>query len=95
MSQAHSDWLWGYDEITWFAHQSREYRAHWLQYAWDWVHQTDSNGFLEMPGSSNGHFSGYSLGRDLANNPGPAVPSGLGDEKAIRAIWAAAAKSQK
>ena len=24
-----------------------------------------------------------------ANTPGPAVPDGLGDEEAIRAIWAA------
>src|SRR5437660_264500 len=26
-------WVWGYDEITWFAHQSREYRAGWVRYA--------------------------------------------------------------
>ena len=30
------NWVWGYDEITWFAHQPREYRSNWLQYAWDW-----------------------------------------------------------
>lgn len=28
---------WGYDEITWFARQSRAYRASWLRYATDWV----------------------------------------------------------
>jgi hypothetical protein len=44
-------YVWGYDEITWFAHQPKEYRAEWLQYAWDWVRKTDPNGFLEMPGS--------------------------------------------
>jgi hypothetical protein len=44
-------WVWGYDEITWFAHQTKDYRAKWLQYAWDWVRTTDPNGYLEMPGS--------------------------------------------
>jgi hypothetical protein len=81
-------WVWGYDEITWFAHQSREYRSNWLRYAWDWVRRTDPNGHLEMPGSRT-----MSSPRDhrrwyYANRPGPAVPEGLGDEEAIRAIWA-------
>ncbi|MBL9126992.1 MAG: hypothetical protein JNL97_05065, partial [Verrucomicrobiales bacterium] len=40
-----SVWVWGYDEITWFAHQDRDARARWLQYAWDWVRTTDTNGF--------------------------------------------------
>ncbi|HEY3915939.1 MAG TPA: hypothetical protein VGN61_15735, partial [Verrucomicrobiae bacterium] len=39
------NWVWGYDEITWFAHQSREYRSNWLQYAWNWVRSTDTNGW--------------------------------------------------
>ena len=26
-------WVWGYDEITWFAHQPGGYRADWLGYA--------------------------------------------------------------
>lgn len=39
-------WEWGYDEITWFAHQSKEYRANWLRYAWDWARRTDPNGYL-------------------------------------------------
>ena len=79
------NWVWGYDEITWFAHQTKEYRARWLQYAWNWVRQTDSNGFLEMPGSRT------AVSPDtrwyFANNPSPAVPTGLGDEGAIRAVW--------
>lgn len=87
--QAGGNWVWGYDEITWFAHQSKQYRADWLRYAWNWVRQTDPNGYLEMPGSRTmrsplDHHSWY-----YANIPSSAVPDGLGDEEAIRAIWAA------
>jgi hypothetical protein len=82
------DWIWGYDEITWFAHQTREYRADWLRYAWDWVHRVDTNGHLEMPGSRTmtsprDHRSWY-----YANDPSPVVPEGSGDEEAILTIWA-------
>ena len=79
-------WIWGYDEITWFGLQSREYRAKWLQYAWDWVRKTDTNGYLEMPGgrtASSAEMRWY-----FANNPSDACPTGRGDESAIRAVWA-------
>jgi len=80
-------WIWGYDEISWFANQSRAYRAQWLRYAWNWVRTTDPNGFLEMPGSRTvtsplNHRRWY-----FANNPSAAVPDGVGDEDVIRSIW--------
>jgi hypothetical protein len=80
-------WIWGYDEISWFAHQSKEYRAQWLRYAWDWVKKTDPNGHLQMPGgrtetSPLDHRRWY-----YANAPSAAVPDGLDDEAAIREIW--------
>lgn len=82
------NWVWGYDEITWFAHQSKQYRSDWLRYAWNWVRQTDPNGYLEMPGSRTmtsplDHRHWY-----YANAPSQAVPDGLDDEETIRAIWA-------
>jgi hypothetical protein len=82
-----ADWVWGYDEISWFANQSKEYRSQWLHYAWDWVKQTDPDGYLEMPGgrtetSPLNHRRWYS-----ANRPSLAVPDGVGDEDTIRAIW--------
>ena len=80
-------WIWGYDEITWFAHQSKQYRADWLQYAWDWVRKTDPNGYLQMPGSRTA--SSPDIHWYFANNPSPACPTGMGDEDAIRAVWAA------
>src|SRR5258708_87704 len=84
-ARAGGNWVWGYDEISWFAQQTRQYRAEWLRYAWDWVRKTDPNGYLQMPGSrteTSPQKRWY-----FANNPSPAVPDGLGDEEAIRAIW--------
>jgi hypothetical protein len=81
------DWVWGYDEISWFANQSQQYRSQWLRYAWDWVRKTDPDGYLEMPGSRTetsplNHRRWY-----YANAPGTSVPDGLDDEVAIRTIW--------
>ncbi len=81
-------WIWGYDEITWFAHQSQQYRSNWLAYARDWVRRTDSNGFLEMPGSRTLAFPADGKHWYFANNASSAVPEGFGDESAIRSIWA-------
>ncbi len=84
-----SIWIWGYDEITWFAHQPRDYRARWLRESRDWVRRTDTNGFLQMPGSRTLVSPRDALRWYHANRPGPATPNGFGDEDAIRAIWAA------
>jgi hypothetical protein len=81
-------WIWGYDEISWFAHQNKQYRAQWLRYAWDWVRRTDASGFLEMPGSRTVRSPLDNRRWYHANAPSPAVPGGLGDEEAIGAIWA-------
>ena len=80
-------WVWGYDEISWFANQSQKYRADWLLYAYDWLRTNDPNGHFEMPGSRTmrsplNHRDWYS-----ANVPSTTVPDGLGDEAAIRSIW--------
>ncbi len=80
-------WVWGYDEITWFAHQSLEYRRDWLRYAWDWVQRTDPNGHLQMPGSRTMRSPLDRKRWYYANRPSAAVPDGLGDEDAIRTIW--------
>jgi hypothetical protein len=85
-------WIWGYDEITWFAHQTQAYRSNWLHYARDWVRQTDPNGQLQMPGSRT-LVSPLDRKRwYFANKPSASVPEGFGDEEAIRAIWAAERK---
>jgi len=82
-------WVYGYDEITWFAHLDKPARAAWLKYAWDWIHKTDPAGHLQMPGSRTMRSPADGKRWYYANNPSPAVPEGLGDERAIREIWAA------
>ena len=81
-------WVWGYDEITWFVHQPQEYRAGWLRYAWDWVRKTDPAGHLQMPGSRTLRSPLDGKRWYFANRRSEAVPDGLGDEAAIRSIWA-------
>src|SRR6266705_2218105 len=46
-----SPFIWGWDEITWFALLPEQERNDWLCYAWKWVRDTDPNGHLQMPGS--------------------------------------------
>jgi hypothetical protein len=82
-----SIWIWGYDEITWYAHQPPEYRSNWLHYAWNWVRKTDPNGFVQMPGSRTMVSPKDRKRWYYANNPSPAVPEGFGDEAAIKAVW--------
>lgn len=80
-------WVWGYDEISWFAKQTQQYRRDWLRYAYDWVAKTDPNGHLEMPGSRQ--TSGLTDRRWYdVNDQSTAVPNGSGDENTIREIWA-------
>ncbi|MDN5289103.1 MAG: hypothetical protein JWR38_5377 [Mucilaginibacter sp.] len=80
-------WVWGYDEISWFAHQDKAYRTQWLHYAYDWVKKTDPNGHLEMPGGRQTTSPIDKKCWYYANNPSPAVPDGHGDEDVIRDIW--------
>jgi hypothetical protein len=88
-AKAGSIWIWGYDEISWFAHLDEKRRADWLRYAWDWVGNTDPNGHLEMPGSRTMRSPLDGRRWYYANKKSAAVPEGLGDEVAIKAIWAA------
>lgn len=80
-------WIWGYDEIGWFARQPKEYREKWLHYAWNWLKTNDPVGHLEMPGSRVLHAPVDGKGWYWANNPSDAVPTGFGDEDVIKAIW--------
>jgi hypothetical protein len=80
-------WVWGYDEISWFAHQSDAYRRNWLRYAFHWLKDTDSSAHLEMPGGRQTTSPVDKKRWYAANRKSDAVPDGHGDEDAIREIW--------
>ena len=82
-------WVWGYDEMSWFAHQPAAYRNQWLHYAWQWVREHDPAGYLQMPGSRCLHSPVDGKWWYFANAPSAAVPDGFGQEDTIREIWAA------
>jgi hypothetical protein len=43
-------WIWGLDEISWFANQPAAYRDEWLVYATARVQQLDPDVYFEAPG---------------------------------------------
>ncbi len=80
---------WGYDDITWFATQSEEYRNQWLEYAFDWLHKTDPNGHLQMCliRMVTGKVGETSLRSYFANTRSEACPVGYSQEETIKRIW--------
>ncbi len=86
-------WIWGYDEISWFARQEEAYRNSWLRYAWTWVRKHDRAGYLQMPGSRCLHAPAAGKSWYFANTRSPAVPGGFNQEDTIRAIWQEAGAS--
>jgi hypothetical protein len=80
-------YIWGYDEIYWFARQSDKVRADFLAYADQWLRQNDPAGHLQMPGSRCLALPLHGEAWYYANRPSQAVPGGWGDEDVIRKIW--------
>jgi hypothetical protein len=80
-------WIWGYDEITWFARQPEAYRNGWLRYAWDWARTKDPAGRLQFP--TRRVFSPPLEGNGMyhANRNSEACPVGFSQENTIRTIW--------
>jgi hypothetical protein len=84
-----SPFIWGWDEITWFATQAEADRNAWLEYAYQWVPAHDPVGHVEMPGSrvlspgSGGGPTWY-----WANTKSAACPTGFNTEATITALWA-------
>jgi hypothetical protein len=83
--------IWGWDEITWWALRPAAERRDWLRYAWRWVDGTDPEGHLEMPGSRV-MTPGSAGGPDWywVNDSSAACPKGFGDEAVIRELWGTA-----
>lgn len=78
---------WGWDEISWYAKQPEAYRNEWLQYAWNWIKETDPNGHIEMPGLRGICCPNETENTYRANTRSKACPSGYNQEETIKAIW--------
>ena len=83
-----SHFIWGYDEISWYYQQSEDYRNQWLHYAYNWLREHDSNGFLQMPASRVVSLcSDRGRAKFRANTRSATMPDGLNLEETIRAVW--------
>lgn len=81
------NWIWGYDEICWFAHQESEnYRNEWLRYASSWVHSNDPNGWFQMPTRRNLAVKVNGVDMYHANTPSANI-IGYNQEITIKEIW--------
>jgi len=81
----------GWDEISWFAHQPDEYRNWWLGYAANWLSTNDPKGHFEMP-----FLRGVCDPVTLPGLPKPvrtydasstAAAGGFGQEEAVKTLW--------
>ena len=75
--------VWGWDEINWFMKQPEDYRTEWLRSAYQWVRETDPNGFFQLPLRRFQHYS-------ASMTP----PRGMRQEETIKAIWAGLDRSR-
>lgn len=73
-------WTWGWDEISWFASQSENYRNSFLRSIVSWLDETDDYGFFQMPG--NRVIAGESGGHRYRINK-------RGQEETVKEIWSA------
>jgi len=79
--------VWGWDEISWFALQPEAYRNQWLVYAYNWIKQTDPNGHLQMPVTRMISCPNETLRTYFANTRSLACPVGYSQEETIKKIW--------
>ena len=94
---AQRDW-WGYDQIGWFANQSKEDRDRFLEYTYRWTQVNNVNAYFEVPlrrmlsdaavtmERADDHRTDVQHDYQL-NNPSPACPMGFGNEDAVLACW--------
>ena len=80
--------VWGWDEITWFALLPEAERNQWLRYAWKWVKESDPNCHLQMPGSRILTPGKPNAPRWYwANTRSDACPGGFNTESTIKELW--------
>jgi len=83
------EFVWGYDEMSWFSLLSEQGRNNFLLYAWNWVRRNDPNGYVQMPGMRQLFVNTLPRPEDWyhANTVSAAVPNGCNQEETIKRIW--------
>jgi hypothetical protein len=77
--------VWGWDEISWYANQNDSTRTAWLYYAVNWLKENDSIGHLQMPA---GRLAVGFTGRWYwGHTRSAATANGMNAEETIKAIW--------
>ncbi len=87
IADLNSHFVWGWDEISWFAQLDEEDRNAWLKYARDWIRRTDPNGHLQMPGCRMLSCPNETFGSYRANTKSPSCPIGYSQEETIKKLW--------
>gem|GEM_PF-3747846 len=83
---------WGWDDISWFAHQSDADRAHFLNYALMDLKVRHPQAYLQLPlhrtlGNLRIKRGMVYTERYHANRPSQACPVGWGDEEQLLYLW--------
>ncbi len=89
IANINNHFVWGFDEISWFYMQNKEYKVKWLRYAYNWLKENDNNAFLEMPVArvvTRGN--GEPVISCRAISPSSECPYGMDIEQTIKDIWA-------
>lgn len=87
VADTNSHFIWGWDEISWYALQPQNTRNSWLKYAYKWIKENDPYGHLQMPGCRMISCPNESAGSYRANTSSPDCPIGYGQEKTIKELW--------
>jgi hypothetical protein len=87
VADLNSSFVWGWDEISWFAQLNDMDRNRWLNYAYDWIKKTDPNGHLQMPACRMISCPNETLRSYFANTNSAACPVGYSQEETIKQIW--------
>jgi len=87
VADLNSIFVWGWDEISWFAQQKEDYRNNWLKYAYNWLKKTDPNGHLQMPACRMISCPNETLRTYFANTKSASCPVGYSQEETIKQIW--------
>ncbi|UUO06089.1 hypothetical protein M4951_22355 [Blastopirellula sp. J2-11] len=82
-----SIFVWGWDEISWFAQQDEQYRNDWLVYAHRWIREHDPNGHLQLPVNRMITCPNETGGNYRANTRSTACPVGYSQEETIKQLF--------